>query len=192
VNGWTTVEAQILLRSLVYQVWRDAVTSTSRLWTSIQSSSVVAGAAQMANWSRELMLHVKKQYVRYSKDRIQQVLQQIADLDRESIVKEFRDSKDNDLLGAMLFMKQQGIGRWGIQATTKKYDADLFEFEATQREAQGRGAEPPVDPANADVVGAEPVVVNDFGVMGGPEVEEGYNMAQGDDDEQENAGFTAC
>ena len=192
VNGWTVTEAQILLRSLVYQVWRDAVSSTSPLWTSLASSSAVDGAAQVANWTRELMLHVKKQYVRYSKDRIQQVLQQIADLDRESIVKEFRDSKDNDLLGAMLFMKQQGIGRWGIQATTKKYDADLFEFEATQREAQGRGAEQPVDPANGDIVGAEAPVVNDYGVMGGPAVEEGYNMAQGDDDEDEDAGFTAC
>ena len=194
VNGWTVTEAQILLRSLVYQVWRDAVSSTSPLWTSLASSSAVDGAAQVANWTRELMLHVKKQYVRYSKDRIQQVLQQIADLDRESIVKEFRDSKDNDLLGAMLFMKQQGIGRWGIQATTKKYDADLFEFEATQREAQGRGAEPPVDPANGDIAGAgaEAPVINDYGVMGGPAVEEGYNMAQGDDDEGEDAGFTAC
>jgi len=192
VNGWTVTEAQILLRSLVYQVWRDAVSSTSPLWTSLASSSAVYGAAQVANWTRELMLHVKKQYVRYSKDRIQQVLQQIADLDRESIVKEFRDSKDNDLLGAMLFMKQQGIGRWGIQATTKKYDADLFEFEATQREAQGRGAEQPVDPANGDIAAAEAPVVNDYGVMGGPAVEEGYNMAQGDDDEDEDAGFTAC
>ena len=192
VNGWTVTEAQILLRTLVYQVWRDAVSSTSPLWTSLASSSAVDGAAQVANWTRELMLHVKKQYVRYSKDRIQQVLQQIADLDRESIVKEFRDSKDNDLLGAMLFMKQQGIGRWGIQATTKKYDADLFEFEATQREAQGRGAEPPVDPANGDVAAAEAPVINDYGVMGGPAVEEGYNMAQGDDDEDEDAGFTAC
>ena len=192
VNGWTTVEAQILLRSLVYQVWRDAVSSTSPLWTSLASSSAVDGAAQVANWTRELMLHVKKQYVRYSKDRIQQILQQTADLDRESIVNEFRDSKDNDLLGAMLFMKQQGIGRWGIQATTKKYDADLFEFEASQRVAQGRGAEQPVDPANGDVAGAEAPVINDYGVMGGPAVEEGYNMAQGDDDEGEDAEFTAC
>jgi hypothetical protein len=194
LTGWTLVEAQILLRTLVYQVWRDAVISTSRLWTPLPSP--LDGAAQLANWTRGLMLHIKKHYIRYSKDRIQQILQQIADLDRESIVKEFRDSNDEDVLGAMIFMKQQGIGRWAVQATTKKYDADLFEFEATQREAQGRGAAPPVDPAGL-LEGEEAVaVVNDFGAMGGPAVEDGYNVAQQADDDGGvdggDAGFTAC
>jgi hypothetical protein len=194
-SGWTVVEAQILLRTLVYQVWKDAVVSTSRLWTPLPSP--LDGAAQLANWTRSLMLHVKKHYIRYSKERIQQILQQIADLDRESIVKEFRESNDDDLLGAMYFMKQQGIGRWAVQATTKKYDADLFEFEATQREAQGRGAAPPVDPVGlleGEGVGA--AVINDFGVMAGPAVEDGYNVAQQADDDGGvdggDAGFTAC
>lgn len=194
-NGWTVVEAQILLRTLVYQVWRDSVVSTSRLWTSL--TEPLDGAAQMANWSRQLMIHAKKHYIRYSKDRIQQVLQQIADLDRESIVREFRDSNDDDRLGAMMFMKQQGIGRWAVQATTKKYDADLFEFEAKQREAQGRGAAPPVDPLElGDGDAAAAVVVNDFGAMAGPAVEDGYNVAQQADDDGgvdgADAGFTAC
>jgi hypothetical protein len=197
-NGWTVVEAQILLRTLVYQVWRDSVVSTSRLWTSL--TEPLDGAAQMANWTRQLMIHAKKHYIRYSKDRIQQVLQQIADLDRESIVREFRDSNDDDRLGAMMFMKQQGIGRWAVQATTKKYDADLFEFEAKQREAQGRGAAPPVDPLELGEGGAEgaaaAVVVNDFGAMAGPAVEDGYNVAQQADDDGGvdggDAGFTAC
>ena len=190
-SGWTVTEAQILLRTLVYQVWRDAVVSTSRLWTPLESP--LDGAAQLANWTRWLMLHIKKHYIRYSKDRIQRVLQQIADLDRESIVKEFRDSKDDDLLGAMYFMKQQGIGRWGVQATTKKYDGDLFEFEAKQREAQGRGAAPPVDPLGLEEPAA---VINDFGAMAGPAVEDGYNAAQQADDDGGvdggDAGFTAC
>ena len=195
LSGWTVVEAQILLRTLVYQVWKDAVVSTSRLWTPLPSP--LDGAAQLANWTRGLMLHIKKHYIRYSKDRIQQVLQQIADLDRESIVKEFRESNDDDLLGAMYFMKQQGIGRWAVQATTKKYDADLFEFEATQREAQGRGAAPPVDPAGLlEGEAGAAVVVNDFGVMAGPAVEDGYNVAQQADDDGGvdggDAGFTAC
>jgi len=197
-TGWTVVEAQILLRTLVYQVWRDAVISTSRLWTPLENP--LDGAPQTANWTRGLMLHIKKHYIRYSKDRIQQVLQQIADLDRESIVKEFRDSNDDDLLGAMIFMKQQGIGRWAVQATTKKYDAELFEFEATQREAQGRGAAPPVDPAGLvegeqEGAGAA-AIINDFGVMAGPAVEDGYNVAQQADDDGGvdggDAGFTAC
>jgi len=195
LNGWTMTEAQILLRTLVYQVWRDAVVSTSRLWSPIPEP--LDGAAQCANWTRQLMIHAKKHYIRYSKDRIQQVLQQIADLDRESIVREFRDSNDNDRLGAMMFMKQQGIGRWAVQATTKKYDADLFEFEAKQREAQGRGAAPPVDPLGLEVEGDGPaVVVNDFGAMAGPAVEDGYNVAQQADDDGGvdggDAGFTAC
>ena len=195
LSGWTVTEAQILLRTLVYQVWRDAIVSTSRLWTPLPSP--LDGAAQMANWTRSLMLHVKKHYIRYSKDRIQQVLQQIADLDRESIVKEFRDSNDEDVLGAMIFMKQQGIGRWAVQATTKKYDADLFEFEATQREAQGRGAAPPVDPAGLlEGEMAVAPVINDFGAMAGPAVEDGYNVAQQADDDGGvdggDAGFTAC
>jgi hypothetical protein len=198
LNGWTVVEAQILLRTLVYQVWRDSVVSTSRLWNSL--AEPLDGAAQIANWSRQLMIHAKKHYIRYSKDRIQQVLQQIADLDRESIVREFRDSNDSDRLGAMMFMKQQGIGRWAVQATTKKYDADLFEFEAKQREAQGRGAAPPVDPLDLGEGGGEgaaaAVIVNDFGAMAGPAVEDGYNVAQQADDDGGvdggDAGFTAC
>jgi hypothetical protein len=188
LNGWTVTEAQILLRCLVYQVWRDAVVPTSRLWTPLENP--VEGSAQLSSWTRELMLHVKKHYIRYSKDRIQQILQQVADLDRESIVKEFRDLNDDDQLGAMIFMKQQGIGRWAVQATTKKYDGDLFEFEATQREAQGRGAEAPVDPGAGG--GVQEIVVNDFGVMGGQDVEDGYNVVQEADDDAENAGFTAC
>jgi hypothetical protein len=197
LNGWTVVEAQILLRTIVYQVWRDAVISTSRLWTPLPTP--LDGAAQLANWTRGLMLHIKKHYIRYSKDRIQQILQQIADLDRESIVKEFRDSNDEDVLGAMIFMKQQGIGRWAVQATTKKYDADLFEFEATQREAQGRGAAPPVDPVGlleGEGDGGAAVVINDYDVMAGPAVEDGYNVAQQADDDGGvdggDAGFTAC
>ena len=167
-SSWTIQEAQMLLRTIVLESWRDAVVNGSPMYATVASpADRETIAASVANWTRALMLHVKQQYIRYSKETIKRVLQDRAGLERDTIVEEFESIKDDDLRAAELLKKQFRIGRWAGGANLQKYDADVFEFESEQRKRMGI-----VDPTTA-------APAEDFGLAlaGGPE--DGYDVAQG-------------
>ena len=182
---WSLQEAQMVLRALVIQVWRDALTPTSWMYEEGVPSTVRESVTgQVRSWTTELMDfkrssadkahkrgHVQKQFLKYSKEEVRRILQQRAELERTSVVEEFQNIKDEDLRAAELIKKQFRIGRWGVGKNLQKYDADLFEFENEQRKRMGVLD----DPVQADVAlvpgaGAEPVVQ-----------EEGYAVDQGAD-----------
>jgi hypothetical protein len=156
---WTLVEAQMLLRCLVLQVWADAVTGDSPMYASVVTNTKVdATTTGMRMWTRHLMAyHVKQQYLRFSAEEIKRVLQERAEAERTSIVEEFDSIKDDDERAAVLFMKQFKIGRWGRGENIQKLDADQFEFETEQRRKMG---------------------IVDFGMEGGAALTGGGSAAQ--------------
>ena len=173
-GSWTVTEAQLVLRTLVFHVWRDAVSTTSWLYNDIAvPADRELVAATLANWTRALMLHMRQQVFKYSKETIKQVLQQRAELERTSVVKEFEDIRDDDVRAAELIKKSFRIGRWGVGKNLQKYDADLFEFESEQRLRMGI-ADAPVDPLLVEA--AAPVADFGLGADAGPEA--GYDVDQ--------------
>jgi hypothetical protein len=190
---WSVAEAQLLLRSLVIQVWGDALTATSWMYADIGASAErMAIAENIRIWTVALMDykkgpkdeghkrgHVQTQFVKYSKEAIKRILQQRSELERPSVVEEFESIKDDDLKAAELIKKQFRIGRWGVGKNLQKYDADLFEFENEQRHRMGV-VEGPVE---ADVPQAPPAAGQGQGqgqaVFVQPE--DGYEVNQGAD-----------
>lgn len=172
-SPWTIQEAQMLIRTIVLESWRDALTTGSPMYATVASpADRETIATEIASWTRALMLHVKQQYIRYSKETIKRVLQDRAGLERDTIVEEFESIKDDDLRAAELLKKQFRIGRWAGGANLQKYDADVFEFESEQRKRMGI-----MDPTSQPIAVAAPA--EDFGLAlaGGPE--DGYDVAQG-------------
>jgi len=178
---WTIAEARTLLRTIVLEAWRDALTTTSPMYATIASPTErETAAAGIADWTRALMFHVKQQYVRFSKETIKRILQDRAGLERDTIVEEFQSIKDDDQRAAELMKKQFGIGRWGQGANLQKYSADTFEFESEQRKRMGI-VDAPVDPILLEGA-AQAAQPNDFG-FGALEAapEDGYDVGQGAD-----------
>jgi hypothetical protein len=176
---WTVEEAQTVLRCFVFQIWRDALTGSSWVYRDVESVGVRESiVGQVAIWSRSLMRHAKQQFVRYSKERIQQVLQQRAELERTTIVEEFKAIKDDDLRVAYNITKQLKIGRWAQGSNIHKLDADQFEFESEQRRRMGV-VDAPVDPALLEGAARAAAAVEDFGLGGGGPEEDGYDVTQG-------------
>jgi hypothetical protein len=172
-SALTVEETRMILRTLVLESWRDALTPSSWMYQTVASPAErETTAAAVANWTRALMYHVKQQFVKFSKETIKRILQDRAGLERDTIVEEFESIKDDDVRAAELLKKQFRIGRWGQGANLQKYDADTFEFENEQRKRMGI-VDPPVDPillegmAPAFVLAAEP--------------EDGYDVEQGAD-----------
>ena len=181
---WTIAEAQLLLRTLVLQAWRDALITTSTVYSEIaEPMKRESASASVADWTRSLMFHVKNQFMRFSKEAIKRVLQDRAQLERETIVGEFEAIKDDDERAAELIKKTLRIGRWGQGANVKKLDADQFEFETEQRHRMGI-VDAPVDPILLEGAAAPPAG-EDFGLGGGNAgPEDGYDAnqaADGDD-----------
>lgn len=177
---WTIAEAQLLLRTCVYKIWNDAIRTDSWMYTEIEAEDMrEETAVKVANWTRALMVHVKYQYVKYSKEEIALRLQQRAELERTSIVEEFGSAQDDDTRAAELLMKSFRIGRWAVGKNIQKYDPDMYEFESEQRARMG-AADPPVDPTLAPVM---EVAAEDYGLGGGGGPEEGYDVVQDTSDE---------
>jgi len=172
---WTKEEARLVLRTIVFNVWCDAISTTSAFYEDI----VVAAerekvAVAMSNWTRALMIHIKAQVFKYDKETIRRILQERAELERTSVVKEFEDIKDDDQRAAELMKKGFRIGRWGVGKNLQKYDANLFEFESEQRLRMGI-ADAPVDPILLEGAGPQPQT-NEFGFA--EVAEEGYDCVQ--------------
>ena len=182
---WTVEEAQTVLRCFVFQIWRDALTGSSWVYRDVGSTAIRESTiGQIVTWTRGLMRHAKQQFIRYSKERIQQVLQQRAELERTTIVEEFKAIKDDDLRVAYNITKQLKIGRWGRGSNVHNLDADQFEFESEQRRRMGV-VDAPVDPALLEGAARAAAAVEDFGLGGGGGEEDGYDVNQGaagDDD----------
>jgi hypothetical protein len=135
---WGAAEAQVLLRAIVLQIWKDLVSPISWLYEDLTDEAERdAISMEVAAWSDALMRHVKQQYVRYSKERIRQILQQRAELERTSVVEEFENIKDNDLRAAELMLKQFRIGRWAGGKDLRKLDPDRYDAESEQRRRMG-------------------------------------------------------
>jgi hypothetical protein len=97
---WSLQEAQMVLRALVIQVWRDALTPTSWMYEEGVPSTVRESVTgQVRSWTTELMDfkrssadkahkrgHVQKQFLKYSKEEVRRILQQRAELERTSVV----------------------------------------------------------------------------------------------------------
>ena len=182
---WTVQEAQLVLRTIVLQGWRDGIITSSPMYSDIASAVERETIARdMANWTRALMFHVKQQFVKFSKDTIKRVLQDRASLDRETIVQEFESIKDDDERAAQLMLKQFRIGRWAIGTNFQKYDADLFDFETDQRHRMGI-VDAPVDPILLEGSGGpRPAAAEDYGFNLSNAPEDGYDAnqaADGDD-----------
>lgn len=177
---WSERAAQSLLRTCIFKIWYDAVSTSSWMYSEIESEDErVEAAAKVANWTRALMLHAKQQSVKYSKEEIALKLQQRAELERTSIVEEFGSGQDDDTRAAALLMKTFRIGRWAIGQNIQKYDPDMYEFESQQRERMG-AVEPPVDPTLVPIVEA---AGEDFGLGGGGGEEDGYDVVQDTSDD---------
>jgi len=180
---WTIAEGQAVLRMFVLQAWADALRGSSWMYAAVPSpADREKSVRDVANWTRALMFHVKQQFVRYSKDRIAQVLQQRAELERTSVVQEFSAITDPDMRAAYIATKQLKIGRWARGANIRKLDPDQFDFETEQRHKMGI-VDAPVDPVLLE--GAAVAAGQDFGFadLGGAP-EDGYDANQaaaGDD-----------
>jgi len=178
-GGWPVESARLLLQTLVLQSWRDALKTDSWMYRTIALPSDRERAATgLAEWTRALMAHIKQQFVRFSKDVIKRILQDRAQLDRETIVKEFADNKDEDSRAAQLLHKQMGIGRYAMGANINTLTAERFEFEMEQRHRMGI-VDAPVDPTLLPVAGPAAGEDFGFGAAGGPE--DGYDANQGAD-----------
>jgi len=175
INGpWTVTEAQMVLRTIVLQGWRDALITSSPFYAAIAMPAVREKTAEgVAVWTRSLMLHVKQQFIKYSKETIKRILQDRAGLERDTIVEEFESIKDDDVRAAELLKKQFRIGRWAGGANLQKYDADTFEFENEQRKRMGI-----MDQMVEQIV---PEAANAFGFGADAGPEEGYEVGQGAD-----------
>ena len=185
---WTEAEAQLLLRTIVVQIWADALTPTSWMYATIPSGPERAATVEeIRAWTLALMDykkgpkdvghrrgHVQEQFVKYSREAIQRILQQRAELERTSVVEEFENIKDDDLRAAELIKKNFRIGRWGVGKNLQKYDADLFEFENEQRKRMGI-MDAPVAPEGEGA--AAPVPEGQVFI----EPEAGYSAEQGAD-----------
>jgi hypothetical protein len=175
---WTVEEARLTLRTIVFTVWRDAVSTTSWLYEDVTvAAERETIASAISDWTRSLMLHAKVQVFKFSKDRIKQILQQRAELERTSVVKEFEDMKDDDQRAAELMKKAFGIGRWSMGKNLQKYNSDLFEFESEQRLRMGI-ADAPVDPGLAENQGQGQGQTQDYGLGGAAGPEDGYEVTQ--------------
>ena len=178
-GGWPVESARLLLRTLVLQSWRDALKTDSWMYRLIALPSDRERAATgLSEWTRALMAHVKQQFVRFSKDVIKRILQDRAQLDRETIVKEFADNKDEDSRAAQLVHKQLGIGRYAMGANINTLSAERFEFEMEQRHRMGI-VDAPVDPSLLPPPAAAAGEDFGLGAAGGPE--DGYDANQGAD-----------
>lgn len=178
---WTPTEAQLVLRLMVLQAWADVVSPNSWMYAELTTAAERdTVAAELSNWTRGLMFHVKQQFIRFSDEQIRQVLQQRSALERASIVREFEDTKDEDEEAAMRMTKMLGIGRWAIGAKNlRKYDPEILEHEEAQRVRMGI-IETAVETVQLEGAGG----AEDFGfaLAGGPE--DGYDVnqaADGDD-----------
>jgi hypothetical protein len=178
VGPWTNAEAQMLLRTFVLHAWADAVVGSSWMYSDATSNTTAGQTmTRIAVWTRELMAsHVKTQFMRFSGEQIKRVLQERSEAERTSIVEEFESIKDDDERGAVMFMKQFRIGRWGRGENIRKLDADQFDFEIEQRHNMGI-IDPAVEPTNpVAVVGG----TQDFGLGDGlGAAEDGYELGQG-------------
>lgn len=186
-GSWTVSEGQLVLRSLVLQVWRDALVPTSWMYRDIAvPADRQTTSASIAKWSVALMKHVKRQFIKYSKEEVRQVLQQRAELERTTIVQEFENLGDDDLRAAELMKKQQKRGRWAGGVNLTKYDAERFEFERSQRERMGI-VETTVEPIQLAAPGFAPGGGGeDYGLgaadpNAAPEVYDMNQAAEGDD-----------
>ncbi len=178
-GAWTDDEARAVLRCLVAQTWVDAMNPTSWMYREIISAGDrTVAATEMADWTRALMIYASTAHVRYSKEKVQQVLQQRAELDRTSIVNEIGGIKDDDERAAVIVQKNFKMGRWARGENIRKLDADTFEFESEQRRRQGI-VDAPVEPLVLE--GASRVAgPEDYGLgAGGAAPEAGYDTFQG-------------
>jgi hypothetical protein len=182
-GSWTVAEAQLVLRTIVLQAWREALITSSWMYNEMavpsERESVATG---IADWTRSLMFHVKHQFSRFTKDTIKRVLQDRAQLERETIVKEFEDLKDDDLRAAEMIKKNLRIGRWAQGANIRTLDADQFDFESEQRHRMGI-VDAPVDPILLEGAAGAPGV-EDFGLGDNQEEGSAYDTNQaaaGDD-----------
>lgn len=182
---WGLPEAQVLLRTIVLQIWKDITSPVSWLYEDITvATERDAVATEIAAWSDALMRHTKQQYVRYSKERIRQILQQRAELERTSVVEEFESIKDNDLRAAELMLKQFRIGRWAGGKDLRKLDPDRYDAESEQRQRMGI-IDAPVEPSLLEGAAVAPAAGQpDFGFAAAAPPEAGYDVnqaADGDD-----------
>ena len=171
---WSALDAQMLLRSIVMAVWRDATYAVSWIYDAegIGGDAVrETTAATVADWTRALMVHVKQQFIRFSKERVQQVLQQRAELERTAVVNEILGQADDDLRAAEFLKKTYRIGRWALGKNLRAYDANLLDAEVEQRRAQGV-VETAIDPVllESQVLAA---------AAAAPPPEDGYDFNQG-------------
>ncbi len=178
-GAWTDDEARVVLRCLVAQTWVDAMNPTSWMYREIVAANErTVAAMEMSDWTRALMIYATSAHVRYSKEKVQQMLQQRAELDRTSIVNEIGGIKDDDERAAVIMQKNFKMGRWARGENIRKLDADTFEFESEQRRRQGI-VDAPVEPLVLE--GARPVTgPEDYGLGGGGGAPEaGYDTFQG-------------
>ena len=139
---WTIEEARLLLRTLVLQVWRDAVSTDSWMYTAVSdTTSRTTIAHTMAVWARRLMsVHAKQQFTRLSAEESQRTLQQRSEMERTSVVMQFDRLNDDDLREAERHKMRFRMGRWAIAAGGfGGYNAELMEFEEGQRGMMGVG-----------------------------------------------------
>jgi hypothetical protein len=178
-GAWTDEEARNVLRCMVAQVWADAMNPTSWMYRDIVSGNDrTVAAAEVADWTRALMIHASRVYTKYSKEKVQQMLQQRAEMDRTSIVNEIGGIKDDDERAAVIMQKNFKMGRWARGENIRKLDADTFEFESEQRRRMGI-VDAPVDPLVLE--GARQATgPEDYGLGGaGGMPEDGYDTFQG-------------
>ncbi len=180
-GAWTDDEARVVLRCMVAQVWADAMNPTSWMYSDIVSGNDrTVAAATVADWTRALMIHASRTYIKYSKEKVQHMLQQRAEMDRTSIVNEIGGIKDDDERAAVIMQKNFKMGRWARGENIRKLDADTFEFESEQRRRMGI-VDAPVDPLALE--GARAAAgPEDYGLGGGGGMPEaGYDTFQGAD-----------
>jgi hypothetical protein len=173
---WTIEEGQLVLRSLVLQAWRYAVVPGSGFYQGVLPSAVhAATAAAVADWTNALLIHVKRQFARYSKEKVKQILQERAGLERDSIVEELGGIKDDDERAAALAQKNLGIGRWARGKNIKTLDADTVAFEIEQRHRMGI-IDAPVEPILLEGAPRPGQSRFGFGALDDGAAEEGYDM----------------
>lgn len=172
-GAWTRDIVVKVLATIVYEGWFEAI-NKSTLYAEVPDNLIDKTLKSVRKWIVGLLIHMRTQTIRFSKEEIKKKLQDRASLERDTIVAEFANITDSDMKRIEIIKKQMKMGRWAVGESVRGYDSAQFDHDAQQREHMGIGG------MGGGLGGLDGL----DGLGGGGEPEEGFDVnqaADGDD-----------
>jgi hypothetical protein len=137
----TEKELTLMLRWTVVSGLSALLTRNSPLYEGTMSPSARATSVRfLSAWILDALITAGQRVATYqlSSEQIQTKLNERSEAERAAFLRKF-DELDTDLRKIELIKKKLKIGDWAVGSSGKmfSYDADMFEFERTQRAAFG-------------------------------------------------------